>query len=103
MPLNNLSPDDVKQALDTGNVLLIDVREDHEFALGHIEGAILMPLSQLSELDLPKADDKTIILYCAGGVRSVKAAHICQLRGLKADNHLAGGINAWRAAGLPVK
>jgi rhodanese-related sulfurtransferase len=101
-PLINMSPADLAECLNANEVLIVDVREPHEFAAARIEGAINLPLSTLNETPLPDAGDKTIVLSCAGGVRSVTAYEICTNRGESVDRHLAGGLRAWAAAGLPV-
>jgi rhodanese-related sulfurtransferase len=101
-PLINMSPADLAECLNANEVLIVDVRETYEFDDARIEGAINLPLSTLSETPLPDADGKTIVLSCAGGVRSVTAYQICQARGENVDRHLAGGLRAWAAAGLPI-
>lgn len=96
----NLSPIELNDAMSRGEVILIDVREVNEFAVEHIKGAINMPLSQLSGLELPKDGGKTLVLQCAGGVRSIKAALLCREAGRRIGHHLAGGIGAWKARGF---
>lgn len=72
--------DQVKTAVDGGKAVLIDVREQDEWNLGHLKTARLIPLSVLSKdgavipSDLPK--DKPIYLHCRSGARSLKAAEI---------------------------
>ncbi|EGF89214.1 rhodanese domain-containing protein [Asticcacaulis biprosthecium C19] len=51
---------------------------------------------------MPDAKGKRVVLQCAGGVRSVRALEACQAAGLDITDHLAGGIKAWHAAGLPI-
>jgi rhodanese-related sulfurtransferase len=51
---------------------------------------------------LPDPKGRTVVFTCASGVRSMKAVEIVQAAGLTFDAHLAGGIAAWKAAGLPV-
>jgi rhodanese-related sulfurtransferase len=101
-PLINMTAAELAECLNANEVLVVDVREPHEFEAARIEGAINLPLSTLSETPLPDADGKTIVLSCAGGVRSVTAYQICTARGEDVDRHLAGGLRAWVAAGLPV-
>jgi rhodanese-related sulfurtransferase len=99
----NLSPEMVKHALDDGQILLIDVREPHEFAAERIKGAENYPLSRFDPSALPDPEGKQIVLSCAGGVRSLRAMDQCQMAGLEVRHHLAGGLNAWKAAGLPTE
>ncbi|MFA7275245.1 MAG: rhodanese-like domain-containing protein [Pseudobdellovibrionaceae bacterium] len=91
--------------LRSGGAVLIDVREPDEFRAGHIEGAVSLPLSVFAQKfhrdDFPA--EKEIVLQCQGGVRSMKACNI--VRELAEHEHvvnLAGGLNAWVGAGLPV-
>lgn len=97
-----ISPTELDAMLRDGSVLLIDVREPDEFASGHIAGAVNMPLSVFSPGNIPDAAGKTIVLQCAGGKRSSMALDKCASAQVAIDTHLAGGIGAWKAAGLPV-
>ena len=92
--------------LQSGEAVMIDVREADEYAAAHIEGTILAPLSQMpaawEALDLPA--DKKIIVQCLSGGRSHR---VCDYVGPTAADgqplfNLTGGIKAWHAAGLPV-
>lgn len=103
MTVVNLTPDAVRQALDSGKAVLIDVREPYEFDAERIKGAINMPLSSFDPSALPVADGKRVILSCAGGVRSVTALNAAQGAGLGLEEHLAGGLRAWKMAGLPTE
>jgi len=98
----NLSPAQVKAALDAGQILLIDVREPAEFAAERIHGALNFPLSTFDPAALPKADDRTIVFSCGSGKRSAMAVDRCRKAGHAIDAHLAGGIMAWKAARLPT-
>ncbi|PIQ83480.1 MAG: molybdenum cofactor biosynthesis protein MoeB [Candidatus Omnitrophica bacterium CG11_big_fil_rev_8_21_14_0_20_63_9] len=94
----DLGPGEVKQAMEQDKkVVLLDVREPHEFDIVRIEGATLIPLSELhlrtNELDT--AD--TIITYCHHGQRSLQAIKTLEHFGFKKLKHLRGGIDAWAA------
>ena len=80
---------------------LLDVREDDEWAAGHIDGAQHIPLSELSaRLDeLPR--ERTIVAVCRSGVRSEAAVRGLRKLGYQAEN-LEGGVNAWDRAKLPL-
>jgi rhodanese-related sulfurtransferase len=88
-----------------GDIQVIDVREPQEFtdALGHIEGAHLLPLSQLvaraGEID----HDRPVVAVCRSGARSAQAAVLLQKSGLSRVANLAGGMLRWRAESLPVE
>ena len=88
--------------LADGAAVVVDVREPDEFAAGHIAGAINLPLSRFAPDQLPVAEGKTLVLQCAGGKRSGMALDRCAAAGAAVDTHLAGGIGAWKAAGLPI-
>jgi rhodanese-related sulfurtransferase/DNA-binding transcriptional ArsR family regulator len=103
---DSLEPVSRKQLLDrsrAGAVTILDVRPEDEFALGHVPGAINIPLraleSRLSELD----PSKEIVAYCRGPycVLSYEAVAALRKRGFKALR-LEDGLPEWRAAGLTV-
>lgn len=77
------------------------MRERDEHRAERIEGTINMPLSQFDPTALA-ADGKPVVLHCQGGVRSAKALEACRRTGVDVRHHLQGGINAWKAAGLPT-
>lgn len=97
-----LTAAELQSLLANGAALLVDVREVDEFAAEHIAGAINMPLSSFQPSELPDAGGKQIVLQCAGGKRSGMALDKCSVAQAAVDTHLAGGIGAWKAAGLPV-
>lgn len=75
--------------------LLLDVREPHEWTIGRIAGAELIPLGEIGRsLDrLPR--DREIVVYCKGGVRSAQAAEQLVQAGFGAVTNVVGGITAW--------
>ena len=82
--------------------LFVDVREADEWARGHVPGAMLVPKSHLEEEIEAKAPDRArpIVLYCAGGVRSVFAARTLREMGYTDAVSMSGGFDAWSALGL---
>lgn len=101
---NSSSADFAKQIPKEGTFLL-DVRTQGEFSEAHIKGATLIPVQELekriSELESQK--EKTILVYCRSGRRSVRAAKILNKAGFTKVVNLQSGINGWTKAGLPVK
>lgn len=97
-----IGPAELHAMLKDGTVLLIDVREAGEFATGHIPGAVNVPLSGFSPRNIPDPEGRTVVLQCAGGRRSGQALDQCAQAQSAIDTHLAGGIGAWKDAGLPV-
>jgi rhodanese-related sulfurtransferase len=88
--------------VESGQCILVDVREPDEFALQRIAGAVNVPLSRFDPHALPKADGRPTVLQCGSGRRSAMAAERCQAAGVHVDTHLAGGIGAWALAGHPI-
>jgi rhodanese-related sulfurtransferase len=102
-----ISPADARALLRAGEAVLIDVREPEEFRAGHIPQALSMPLGQLDALlgngDLPAG--RAIIFQCLKGGRGGQACVLADRAGHAAGRtvrNLAGGIEGWQAAGLPV-
>jgi len=100
--VRDLSPAEVKQGLVGDTILLVDVREIAEFEAERIAGAINIPLSTFDPAKLPDPGGRTLVMQCGSGKRSASAVERCQKAGHEFDAHLAGGIMAWKAAGLPT-
>jgi rhodanese-related sulfurtransferase len=100
--VQDLTAAQVKAMLDRHEILLIDVREPAEFAAERIHGALNFPLSTFDPAALPPCGDRRIVFQCGSGKRSLMAADKCRGSAVEVDAHLAGGIGAWRAAGLPT-
>lgn len=99
----NLDRGSLKAGLAEGSILLVDVREPHEFAAGHIPGSVSMPLSRFDPGAIPHADGKRTVFSCAAGVRSLRALEFAQSAGLDLDEHYVGGFKDWLMAGEPVE
>ena len=97
--------DQVKARLDRGEKLLIvDVREDHEWAKDHLPGAVHLSkgiLERDAEATLPDKGAE-IILYCGGGFRSALAGDNLQKMGYTNVLSMDGGIRDWREKGYPL-
>jgi|SRR5690606_35668216 len=87
--------------LRAGEVPLVDVREPHEYEEAHVPGAVLMPLSTVTDGVGRLPGDATEYVICAAGGRSRRAAEFFRTRGIDAVN-VAGGTHAWVDAGHPV-
>jgi len=84
--------------------LLVDVREDNEWALGHVPGAVHMGRGIIErdiEMKLPETSTK-VILYCGGGFRSALVADNLQKMGYKKVISMDGGWRGWTEAGYPT-
>lgn len=101
--LEKLAPQDVRARLDTGNAILIDIREPDEFARSHIAGAQSHPLSGWEKAHLTVDPDADVIFTCRSGMRTSGA---CDRLAARVSGHayiLDGGIDGWSKAGLPVE
>jgi len=88
---------------DHQDIVLVDVREKYEWNEGHIPSAVHVPRGFL-ELQIEEAvpdKSKTVLLYCAGGVRSLMAGKTLQDMGYENAISMSGGFGQWKAAGLP--
>ncbi len=95
---STISVKDLKEMLDDGaNIALIDVREPNEFEIVSIPGATLIPKGEfLNGTALPKLpQDKQIVLYCKGGIRSAEALAVTKGAGFADAVHVGGGVIAW--------
>jgi adenylyltransferase/sulfurtransferase len=90
-----ITPEELKERLERDDVVLVDVREPHEWDICHIEGAKLIPLSEftrrINELD----SASEIVLYCHHGQRSMRALRFLEKAGFRKLWNLKGGIDAW--------
>src|SRR5471032_3693820 len=96
-------PDEVSEGMAAGRYLLVDVREPNEVAAEAYPGAVVVPLSTFDPKAIPDPQGKEVVFACRSGKRSVTASLAAQDQGYAYDSHLAGGIIAWKAAGLPTK
>lgn len=97
----DLAPADVFEELKAGDILLVDVREPAEFANERIHGALLHPLSTFEPKALPTDGSRKIIFQCGSGKRSRTALDAFMAATGADAAHMAGGIGAWKMAGLP--
>lgn len=100
--LTPIAPRDLKQKLDSGEAILIDIRESDEHAREHIIGARLAPLSALDRHDFDRDHGKAAVFHCKSGARTQANGAALVARGFSQAFFLEGGIEAWKAAGLPV-
>ena len=92
---------DVRRLQSEGAVL-IDVREPHEWAGGHLQGAKLVPLGKLDRELSKLRRDRQFLFICHSGRRGARATDRASRQGLNAAN-VRGGMALWTRAGLPVK
>ena len=96
---------EIKKKLDAGEpLIIIDTREDNEWARGHIPNAVHLGKGVI-ERDIEKAipdKDATLVLYCGGGYRSALAADNLQKMGYRNVISMDGGWRGWTEAGFPT-
>lgn len=99
--LQELDAQTTKALLDSGAAILIDCREPAEHARESIPGVPLVPLSTF-DIDRIRnlAGGKKVVVHCASGVRSARAAEALHAAGVADVAHLKGGLSTWRAAGF---
>ncbi len=104
--ISELTIQELQRLIKDGDpVTISDIRERDEFAQGHLPGAVFIPRGFL-ELQIEQVAydrSKPVILYCAGGVRSVLAARNLKEMGYDDAQSLIGGFNAWKNAGLSFR
>jgi rhodanese-related sulfurtransferase len=101
--VRDLTPGEVARGVQEGRVVLVDVREPNETSAERFPGAVLVPLSSFDPATIPAPPGSEIVFACRSGRRSVTASLAAQEQGFDYDAHLAGGILAWKAAGLPTE
>ncbi len=113
--VEEIAPDEARRLLDVPDREgwhFVDVREESEFAAGHLPGARLFPrgfLEVKADLDHPKRDPwladrgRKLVLYCGGGHRSALAARTLQEMGFREVRSLAEGWSGWTKRGFPVE
>jgi rhodanese-related sulfurtransferase len=96
---------EIKKKLDAGEkMILVDTREDNEWARGHVPGALHLGKGVI-ERDIERAipdKEATIVLYCGGGYRSALAADNLQKMGYRKVISMDGGWRGWTESGFPV-
>ncbi len=99
-----VSAADAVHLINRERAVLIDISEPAEYAAGHAVGAKSVPLSGLEgSRDLPKNKALPLVVVCPNGARAQRAVATLRKLGFENARALAGGLNAWRAANLPVE
>ena len=101
--VRDLTPQDVARGLQEGRIVLVDVREPNETAVERFPDAVLVPLSEFDPSAIPDPAGRDVVFACRSGRRSITASLAAQEEGFAYGSHLAGGILAWKAAGLPTE
>lgn len=99
-----VSPAEAVLLINRENALVLDVREESEFAAGHVADAKNIPLAKLTERinELRKYQQKPVLVSCRSGMRTANACGQLKKAGFTRIYNLKGGIDAWKQANLPV-
>jgi len=103
--IEELDPADAHEEIASGDLVLVDTREQHEWDEAHLDGATLVPPASVADRIEEVAPDRSarVLLYCRVGNRSARAADLMETElGYENVASVAGGIEAWQQAGLPV-
>lgn len=100
----NLGTPEAIALINRQHALVLDVRDDAEFASGHIIDAKHIPLDKLPDRlnELSKYKEKPVLVNCQRGMRSAKACDVLRKAGFTQVHNLQGGLNAWLEAKLPI-
>ena len=98
-----IDPATLRDWIDDGEAYVVDVREAHEYASAHINGATLIPLSAFDPAAVQPPPGRKLVIHCAAGVRCGVASQHLLAAGYAGPIHrLAGGIKAWYEEGNPI-
>jgi hydroxyacylglutathione hydrolase len=101
--IQDVSAEELNNLLKNGNLpLVVDVREPWEYAQGHISGAMLIPLGQLTSQLKNLDPQRPVATVCASGNRSQSAAALLGQKGFTKIYNLLNGMSGWQAAGFPM-
>lgn len=99
-----LSYQDVQNMVESGEAILVDIREDNEYESEHIKGSISWPLSRFDVNALAaQAGDKKIIIHCATGVRAKAACFTLKRETGKVAYRMESCLSGWKRAGMPTE
>jgi len=100
----SVTPAEAVTLINRSNALVLDVRDDAEFASGHITDAKHIPVTALESriAELSKYKNKAIVVNCQRGARGAKACDILRKAEFTQVHNLQGGLNAWQDAKLPT-
>jgi len=100
LPINmdwEIHPSEVKRLLDSGNLVLVDVRTPAEWEAVRIAGAVLIPLAELASRigELDPNPEIAIVIHCHHGMRSLRAVQWLRQQGFRHAKSMAAGIDGW--------
>ena len=102
-PFTRISVEEAREMIEGGNVQVVDSREPHEHAEGHVPGSLNIPHMATLPRHQELARDKPVLFICKSGQRSAVAAEFAATAGLSELYNVEGGHDAWRAAGYELE
>jgi rhodanese-related sulfurtransferase len=99
--LETWTTEEVAEAIDRGDLVLIDVRTPQEYLNERIAGAMNYPMQEFDPATLPEDGAKRIVFHCGSGKRSETVARKTLASGRARIAHMEGGFGAWKEGGLP--
>ncbi|MGB4812247.1 MAG: rhodanese-like domain-containing protein [Methylophilaceae bacterium] len=100
----NLTPVEAVTLINRSNALVLDVRDEAEFATGYIANAMHIPLAEMAGRinEIKKHQNKPILVNCQRGARSAKVCNLLREAEFTQVHNLQGGLNAWIEAKMPI-
>jgi rhodanese-related sulfurtransferase len=92
----------LSEADDESPPFLMDVREESEYDFCHIDGSVLIPMSEVKERYVEVPKDRLVIVYCHHGMRSMQVVRYLRTRGWNKITNVKGGIDAWSTSVDPA-
>jgi len=102
-PFKRISAEEAKEMMDRGGVQVVDVRQPNEYETAHLTDVTLIPVDDIYGRVDEVSEDKDVIFLCAMGVRSALACEIAVAMGRSRCYNMEGGMEAWKAKGLPFE
>jgi rhodanese-related sulfurtransferase len=103
--IGQIGVEELKQRMEAGPLVLVDVRSQREYAAGHVPKATSIPLDELprraGELESHRTED--VYLICAVGSRSMQAAELLSEAGFKRPINISGGTSGWKEKDFPLE
>ena len=99
-----IGPAEMTRMMNHEKAVVLDIRDEQDFANGHILNAVNIPMAKLADQDdaLTGYRDRPVIFTCRQGIESVRAARAARQKGLEKIYCLKGGVQAWKNANMPL-
>lgn len=94
--IKQLSPEEAEQLVADGNLVIIDVRDQDSYAMGHIEGSIQLSVADMKAFCQATAKNQPILVYCYHGISSQAVGQHLQDQGFLTVYSLLGGFEKWQ-------